>query len=341
MMLKSRAKRIAPGAAAMALFLMAFLGVRHERQRAAARPGGDSTPDFVSVQVGFERLARVKKFPAEIRPWIGAEIRTAVAGRVVEKFVEPGMDLKKGDPLLRLEETGPRLALESELARHAEATRALVETERLQKTGVVSDAAAEVALDEVRASRLRLDEAREVLARHTVRSPMSGVLTALAAQPGETLEPNQVLGAVEDIDKLRVFLNASKIDLPLFQPGEKLQLRLPPGIRETLRPEVLFVSPSADSKTGLFRIEAILNNMNHAVSANIQGTVEIEMEVYPEGPVIPAAAVRFSEQGTSVLREENGKPVPAPVRLGPEINGLYPVLEGLIAGESVFIGRQP
>ena len=338
MILKSRAKRIAPGAAAVVLFLMAFLGVRHERQRAAPKPEENPAAAAVIVEVGFERLARVKKFPAVIEPWIAADVRSSVEGRVVDKFVESEAEVKKGDPLLRLEETHARIALETELARHTEASQALVETERLQKTGAIPDSAAEVALAEVRASRIRLDEAREVLAQHTIRSPISGVLPALKVQSGETVKPNQTLGVVSDIEKLRVFLHVPQTDLPMFKLGEKIPLRLLPEGRETLRPEVLFVSPSADSKTGLFKIEAVLNNKNHAVPADIQGIVEIETEVFPEGPVVPASAVHFSQNGTTLLREEKGKPVPVPVRLGPEIEGFYPVLKGLSAGERVFVG---
>lgn len=322
----------------MALFLMAFLGVRHERQRPAPQPESSPSASPEIVEVGFERLARVGKFPAVIEPWIAAEVRSGVEGRVIEKLVAPDAEVKKGDPLLRLDETRARLGLETELARHAEASRALVETERLKKTGVVSEAAAEIALAEVRASRARLDEAREVLARHTVRSPMSGVVTSLNVRAGETLAANQILGAVSDTEKLRVFFYAPQADLKFFPLGEKIPLQLESERRETLRPEVMFVSPTADPKTGLFKIEAVLNNKNHAVPAKIGGTVEIEAEVFPEGPVVSAGAVRFSGNATTLIRVEKGKPVPVPVRLGPEINGVYPVLEGLSAGERVFVG---
>ena len=92
----------------MVLFLMAFLGVRHERQRAAPKPEENPAAAAVIVEVGFERLARVKKFPAVIEPWIAADVRSSVEGRVVDKFVESEAEVKKGDPLLRLEETHAR-----------------------------------------------------------------------------------------------------------------------------------------------------------------------------------------------------------------------------------------
>jgi RND family efflux transporter MFP subunit len=338
MMLTSRAKRIAPGAAALVLFLMAFLGVRHERQRPAPTADQEILPAPVSVEVGYDRLARIKKYPAEIQPWIDAEIRCGVAGLVLGKLVEPGALVKKGAPLIRMDETSARNAADSELARHSEASGLLVETERLQKTGAVGPTALEASLAEVRGSRGRLDRARELLARHTVRAPISGVLTILSAKAGDTVELNQLIGVVADVEKLRVFIHVPKAEAGFFKPGERFLLRMG---RETHRPEILFVHPTADPQTGLIKIEAVLNNPNRDISAKTPSTVEIETEAFPAGPVVPAQAVRFTENGTIVLREEKGNPVPIPVRVGSEIDGWYPVLEGLQAGERVFIEGLP
>ena len=332
---------MAPGAAAMVLLLIAFLAVRQERHRADKNPQDHSNSASISADVGFERLTRIKNFPAEIHPWIAAEIRSRIDGRVMEIIMQPDAEVKRGDLLLRLDETRARIAMDTEIKRHTEASRSLVETGRLKKKRAVSEAAAEVALDEVRASRVRMDEAREVLARHAIRAPISGVLTSLQIQAGETIHANQTLGVVSDIEKLRIFLNVAGDDLEFFKPGEKIRLRLSGKTQEILRPEVLFVTPSPDPKTGLFKIEAVLNNKALSVPANIQGTVEIEVEAFPEGPVEPRAAVWFSENGTAVLREKNGKAVPTQAQSGPEIDGMAPVFDGLSAGERVLSARLP
>jgi multidrug efflux pump subunit AcrA (membrane-fusion protein) len=176
------------------------------------------------------------------------------------------------------------------------------------------------------------------LARHTVRAPISGVLTILSAKAGDTVELNQLIGVVADVEKLRVFIHVPKAESGFFKPGERFLLRMG---RETHRPEILFVHPAADPRTVLIKIEAVLNNPTRDISAKTPSTVEIETEAFPAGPVVPAQAVRFTENGTIVLREEKGKPVPIPVRVGSEIDGWYPVLEGLQAGERVFIERLP
>lgn len=293
MMLTDRAKRIAPGATALVLFLMAFLGVRHEPQRPAPTADQELPPSPISVEVGYERLARIKKYPAEIQPWIDAEIRCGVAGLVLERLVEPGAMVKKGDPLIRMDETRARNLADSELARHAEVSGLLVETERLQKTGAVGPTALEASLAEVRASRSRLDQAREILTRHTVRSPISGIVTILRAKSGDTVEQNELIGVVEDVEKLRIFIHVPQDQVGFFKLGEPFLLRVG---SETHRPEILFVHPAADPRTGRVKIEAVLNNPNRDISTKSPASVEMETEVFAAGPVVPARAVRLDRK---------------------------------------------
>ena len=152
------------------------------------------------------------------------------------------------------------------------------------------------------------------------------------------MEQKELIGVVADVEKLRVFIHVPQADVGFFKPGERFLLRMG---RETPRPEILFVHPAADPQTGRVKIEAGLNNPNRDISTKTPSSVEMETEVFAAGPVVPAGAVRFTENGTIVLREEKGKPVPLAVRVGSEIDGWYPVLEGLQSGERVFIEGLP
>lgn len=342
-MMHKRTKRIALGASAIFLIVLAvllashrYISVQRERQRMETERKELVPPKPATVEVLSEPLVRNRSFTADIRPWIQAAVPAEVQGRVLETFVEAGQKVKKGDPLVRLDSTRARIALDAVLARHTEATRLLIETERLQKSRVVSQTAYEAALAEVRVSRALLDEARDTLERHTVTAPFSGVVNERLVDTGEAVNVNQPVARVVDLEKLRVYLHVSEADLSAFPPGKILSLHLGSGRHGTLKPEVLFTSRSADLSTRLFRVEAILDNASLAIPGGIQGTVDAEVEEFPEGPVVPASAVRFSGNEATVRLEENPT-VPAPVRLGPEIGGRFPVLEGLKAGDRVLI----
>jgi membrane fusion protein (multidrug efflux system) len=343
-MLHKRTKRIALGVAAVALIVLTvllasnrYIDAQRERQRMETERKELKPPAPVSVEIVSEPLLRKRSFTADIRPWIQADIPAEVSGRVLETFVEAGQKVKKGDPLVKLDDTRSRIALEAVLARHTEASRLLVETERLQKSRVVSVTAYEAALAEVRVSRALLDEARDTLARHTITAPFSGVVNERFVDPGEAVNVNQPVARVVDLEKLRVYLHVSDTDLSAFPPGKILSLRLGSGREGPFAPEVLFASRSADPATRLFRIEAILDNADLSIPGGIQGTVEAEVEEFPAGPVVPAAAVRFSGNDASVQLEGDSRGERIPIRIGPEIDGRFPVLEGLKAGDRVLI----
>jgi RND family efflux transporter MFP subunit len=342
-MMHKRTKRIALGTVAIVLIVLTvllasnrYIAAQRERQRMETERKELVPAEPAAVEVLSEPLVRTRSFSADVRPWIQASVPAEVQGRVMETFVEAGQKVRKGDPLVKLDETRARIALDAVLARHTEASRLLIETERLQKSRVVSQTAYEAALAEVRVSRALLDEGRDTLARHTIRAPFSGVVNERLVDPGEAVNVNQPVARVVDLEKLRVYLHVSESDLPAFPPGKILSLHLGSGRHGTLKPEVLFTSRSADPGTRLFRVEAILDNAALAIPGGIQGTVETEVEEFPEGPVVPASAVRFSGNEATVRLEENPAE-PAPVRLGPEIGGRFPVLEGLKAGDRVLI----
>jgi RND family efflux transporter MFP subunit len=343
-MLHKRTKRIALGVAAVVLIVFTvllasnrYIEAQRESQRLETERKELKPPKPVSVEIAAEPLTRMRTFTADIRPWIQADVPAEVQGRVLETFVEAGQRVEKSQPLVKLDDTRARIAHEAVLARHTEASRLLVEAERLQKSRVVSQTAYEAALAEVRVSRALLDEARDTLERHTVKAPFSGVVNERLVDPGDAVNVNQPVARVVDLEKLRVYLHVGESDLSAFPSGKILPLQLSSGRKGTLNAEVVFASRSADPATRLFRIEAMLDNTDLSVPGGIQGTVETEVEVFPAGPVVPAAAVRFSGNNATVMLDGLEAAVQTPVRLGPEIDGRFPVLEGLKAGDRVLI----
>lgn len=332
------------GVLAIALLIVAvlassarYISSQRERQRHDLERKELEPPPPVSVEIKTESLQRFRKFTADIRPWIEADVPAQVSGRVIQTYVEAGSRVKIGDPLVRLDETRTKIALDLAQARHAETTRLLVETERLQKSQVASQTAYEASLAEARITRAQLDEARDTLTRHTIDAPFSGVVNERMVNVGDPVNVNQPVVRLVDLEKLRVYLSVTESDLDAFPTGKKLHLRLSSGRGGLLEPEVFFVSRSADPQTKLFKIEAILDNTDLELPGGLQGFVETDIQVFPSGPVVPASAVRFAGSDAIVTKDEGGKPAPIKIKVGPEIDGKFPVLEGLVAGERVFI----
>jgi len=303
---------------------------RYEQERKELRP-----PDPVAVRIDKRALRRERKFGADVEPWVSAGVPSEVPGRVAATKVEPGQAVKAGDILVELDDRRALIAVDLARARHREALRLLDEANRLKSSRVVSQTAYEAAVAEARVTKAQLDDAEDMLARHRITAPFDGFVNERMVDAGDAVSANQPAVRVVDISKLRVVFDVSANDLAAFTPGKKVVLRVEGGAK--FDPEIQFVARAADPSTRLFRVEAELPNPDNRLPGGMQGMVEANVEAFPEGPVVPAAAVRFVGREARVLKQSGGGPVETPVVLGPEIDGVYPVLDGLAEGDRVFL----
>lgn len=314
-----------------------YLDAQRERQRYEEERKELMPPDPVAVEVAGESLVRERRFPAQLEPWVEAEVPSEVSGKVMETLVEAGSVVRQGDILARLDDRRARIAVEVAGARAQEAGRLLGEAERLQKSNVVSRTAYEAAASEAKVAAAQLDDARDMLARQNVVAPFDGVVERRMVDAGDAVNTNQPVARVVDLSRLRVKLSATAADLSAFRPGSEVEVWPSSGRGGPYRAVVRFVSPAADPATRLFAVEAELDNTKENLPGGLEGFVDAAVELFAEGPVVPASAVRFAGRDALVLKEVDGRAVATKITVGPEIDGRYPVIEGLRTGERVFV----
>lgn len=306
---------------------------RYEEEKAAIVP---PSPNIVMVE--NKTLSRLRRYSAQLRPWMDSLVAAEQAGRIVEVLVEAGDPVEKGQPLVRIDERLAAIALEQAQARYEESSRLLSEAQRLLQTRAISQTAYQAQLAAVRVDQTNLAEAKERLARHTVRAPFSGYVDERLVDLGETINLHQPVARVVDLEKLRVEFTVAESDLASFSAGTVLTLQIPSIPGQTFHPDVDFVARSADTSTRLFRVEAVLENPDSTLPGGLQGIVEADVRRYEDFPFLPVAAVRFLGRKSLVwLVEEDGTGRQIEIEVGPEVDGLYPVLSGLNPGDRVLI----
>lgn len=306
---------------------------RYEEEQAAIRP---PEPNIFVIETGDRPQTR--RYAAQLRPWMHANVPAEVAGRVVEVMVEAGQSVSEGDPLVRLDESLSTIAAQRAQANHEEAKRLLEESARLVKTRAISDTQYHAQLAATRLAEAELAEAREVLNRHVIRAPFNGIVNNRLVDIGDAINVNQPVAELVDLERLRVEFHVSENDLSAFEIGKPLDLLVPSLPGRTFEPTVDFTSRSADQGTRLFRIEAILPNEGSRLPGGLQGIVSTEVHQFTDLPMVPALAVRFLGKNTLVWKmTSEGTPEQVNITVGPELDGVYPVLSGLSAGDRVIV----
>ncbi|MDP2498311.1 MAG: efflux RND transporter periplasmic adaptor subunit [Candidatus Palauibacterales bacterium] len=240
------------GVAAL-LGVMAYMAIR--------QPRGERV-DVRTEEVGRRDLVSRVTATGHVEARRAVEISADIAGRIVELPVEEGQEVEEGDLLLRIDPTQYRAAVRKAEAAVAEAearearaeaayrraSRAWERTRKLRDAGenyVTEDEAeaaetdAELARAEwnaaqhaVEQARAALNEARDRLEKTTIRAPMTGRVTRLNVDVGETAvvgtmnNPGSLLLTISDLGDMEAVLEVDETDIPRVSVGDSASVEV-------------------------------------------------------------------------------------------------------------------
>ncbi len=307
---------------------------RLEEEKASLR----EREEFIFT-VESRTVERERRYAAAVDPWLVANVPAEVAGRVSKVFVEPGSLVKAGDELVHLDDEIAASDLRRAVAQLEELQRLLGEAETLSKSKVISRTQLEAVRSEGRLADAEEDAARARLEDHTIRAPFGGSVAERFVQVGEAVNVNQAVARLVDTSRLRVVFYVNERDVASFPAGAMIKLRLPAAPGRVFEAPVVHVAQASDEATRLFRVEAELPNPDLVLRGGLTGEATAVVGFYDRQLFVPTACVRLEGAGAYVLRVGAGEagPESVRVRVGEELDGFYPVLEGLQAGDRLLV----
>ncbi|OQY04570.1 MAG: hypothetical protein B6I22_09365 [Desulfobacteraceae bacterium 4572_123] len=221
-------------------------------------------------------------------------------GKLAKIYFKEGGRVKKGDTIMALNKWFEELEVqrnkliwqgkaEIKSAMEREKTlKALFESTRelYEKTKSVSKdelekleleyklAAAEHERLEIAEKRehIEYDMARAKLAKLVLRSPVTGIISELAVDEGESCESRQPVVRVVDTSRCRLVCNIEASLGIKFKEKQKVDLEIQAGsgsIQKTGK--IIFISPVVDPASGLYRVKAEFENKNHEIKPGVEG----------------------------------------------------------------------
>src|SRR2546429_5171496 len=174
-----------------------------------------------------------------------------------------------------------------------------------------------------------------------VPSPSSGTVTSRTVNPGEVIEANKELMRVTDLSTVWVVGQVYEKDLATVRVGSGANITSDAYPGRVFRGRVSYVDPKIDPATRTAQVRIELNNPGQILKIGMYVNVAFGALGNAEKttPAIPKDAVQTigNQQYVFLSTDKSNEFVLRPVRLGPESNGFYPVLEGLSAAERIVI----
>jgi len=324
-------------------------------------------PPEVTVQSPDQRTVTVfQGFPGQLEARESVEIRARVAGYLESIDFQDGQRVAAGDQLFVIEPEPYQAALESSLAKLAEAIAAtniasanFIRREKAWKTKAISEsdyltaeADLQAAVASVMDAQASLRQTRLNLSYTTNTAPISGRISRRLVDAGNLVggSSETLLTTVTSEDPIYAYFNVSeRVLLPYLED-------LPKGGRENLRTNITeafleladgtryseagkldYSDPSVDPDTGTLRVRAIFPNPNRALVPGLYGKVLLP-DKRDQALLVPDLAIQRDLQGPYVLTVSKDNQVSAVyVTPGPRLEHERIIDAGLEGSEQVIV----
>jgi membrane fusion protein, macrolide-specific efflux system len=332
-------------------------------QRGEAKTIPDS-----SLRIEVERRDLVIEVvdTGKVEPKEQIEIKSKVAGQVVEVPVDEGMAVKKGQLLLRLDPIDYEREVSRAEADVAQAKISLQYAElnmQRKKKGLVDRGVAQIDVDlalnefesrtvALKSAEIALETARDRLRYTRVASPIDGTVLELGIEKGEVVTPGvqqtfegRPLLTVGDLSVLIVRCELNQIDVARIQLGQTAILSFDALPGRKFEAKVTKTAPAAvkakNKDIEVFPVEATLTVVDASIKPGMTADVRFQIETKPNVFSVPIEAV-IKREGRSYVNKvvsKDGKEttLQSEVTIGARNDRELEIASGVSEGEALVI----
>lgn len=306
--------------------------------------------DVLTVQ--SNALASGPVVTGSVQPERKADLRAEVSAVVLQVLKENGEPVRKGDLLVRLDDTAIRDAMNSanEAARASsqaleQADRTLARLKTLRESGMTSVQALDDAQlrrnnaqSDLSAARSRASTARQQLARTAVRAPFDGLVSDRKVSAGDTASIGKELLKVIDPTSMRLEGRVSADKIAEVKTGQPVVFRINGYGDQQFRGTVKRIDAAANDVTR--QVEVLIDFAKDSPQPRVsglyaEGTIEADSK---SAVMLPENALVRAGDKAHAWRVKDNKLSKVAVKLGlrDARTGFYEVQGGLATGDIVM-----
>lgn len=317
-----------------------------------AEPAAPPRPTLIMV-VGDSSALNSMVLVGEVRPRFEASQGFRISGKIIERKVDVGAQVKKGQLIARLDAADVNLNAAAAMAdvRSAEASHALAVAElerqrQLFARKFISASALDIREAELKTSAARLAQVKaqaNVSGNQTryasLLADRDGVVTMIRAEPGQVVEVGEAVVQIANLKETEVLVAVPESRMVEVKPGTPVTIKMWANPSKAYAGRVREIAPAADSATRAFNVRVSVTDADDMVKLGMTAGVKFKQQQVQESQLlIPLAALTESngKKLVWVIDAEN-KAQPRAVNAGEFSEQGVMITAGLQAGEKVAI----
>jgi membrane fusion protein, multidrug efflux system len=275
--------------------------------------------------------------PGVIEPWEKLNVLSKIHGTVVKVEVSEGDKVAKGQVIARIDPEDFRIAVDSARASYELASANYNRLASLFDQEIIAEAEFDKLKAQVKTSKAALDNAELMLARCTIKAPISGVIRRLDATEGLLLGVSDPVAEILQVDRVKAVVGIPESDVALVKNIKEVNLTIQALGNRKVVGRYHFLANSPENGARLYRLELAIDNENNLIMPGMFVRAQLVKRVIDDAVAVPLFTVIKREDQKFVFVEENGVAKKQPVELGIMEDWLVQITKGLSPGDQVVV----
>lgn len=307
------------------------------------------------VMVGKTGVDNAMILVGEVKSRYESNIGFRIKGKIIERKVEVGSKVVKGQVIARLDAADANLSAAAAVAdvRAAETNRALAKSDverqrQLVDKKFISQSALDKYEAELKTADARVNQAKAQAAvsnnqsRYTTLvADRDGVVTQIHAEPGQVVDVGEMVAQIVDNKQIEVLVAVPESRQASVKIGDSVAIKLwadrEKNIEKTYAGKVREIAPAASSATRAFDVRVTISNADDAVKLGMTAGVRFADSVADEIMIPSSALTQINGQDSVWVIDKTGNVSPRAVTAGQYTENGVQIISGLQAGELVAV----
>ncbi len=326
------------------LAMIIFLGITCSEKKdklEAANKNADTPQELVNVVALTLNPTTVRdqiNLPAVVQPWLKLTIMAEVRGKVVQKALEEGAHVKKGDLIAVIDSRDYVNAYNSAKAQYETAKAAFDRTSELYKAELATKSQIDTARASMENAKASMDIAQLSVERCRITAPFSGVLNNMYFERDQYVNTGDKIAELIQTDKVKVNVGIPESDVAAVRRLEKFSVKFDALNGKTVTGTKVYLSKTTNTDARLYSLKLAVNNPDGDILPDMFARVEIVKREVDNTIAIPIYSVitRNNKNYVYVVGDDDKVSLRS-IEMGIQQSSQVEVTEGLSVGEHLVV----
>lgn len=295
----------------------------------------------VNVQADTLQLQPVdaqQYFTGAFEPDKEVKLGAETQGKIQVIFVDAGSYVRKGQPLIKIDDALLKLQLQSVSVQIEGLETDVNRYTILTKADAIQGVQLEKAQLALKAARVQRNTIREQISKTNITAPFAGIVTMKFAEVGAFAAPGMPLLQITDISRLRFTVSVPENELHYFKLNQNYPVKADAYIDLDFSGKAILVG-SKGNQANSFPVQFLINNSSDLkLKSGMFGKVLVTQTQKSDALVIPSSAIIGSDIEPKVYVVKNNKALLQSISIAQRLANEVVVKDGLNAGDIIVTG---